>query len=39
MGIKDPVDRIVVATAWKHDDCIVTRDSPIERFYRKTVGR
>jgi PIN domain nuclease of toxin-antitoxin system len=36
---KDPVDRIIVSTAWKYDDCIVTADSHIEKFYKKTIGR
>jgi PIN domain nuclease of toxin-antitoxin system len=36
---KDPVDRILVATALKHDDLIVTADSLIEKFYPRTVGR
>lgn len=34
---RDPVDRMIVATAKKFDDYIVTSDMVIKKFYKKTV--
>lgn len=34
---RDPVDRMVVATAMKYDRHIVTSDTVIKKFYKKTV--
>ena len=34
---RDPVDRMIVATAKKFDDYIVTSDMAIKKFYKKTV--
>ena len=34
---RDPVDRMVVATAQKFDDLIVTADAVISSFYPRTI--
>ena len=34
---RDPVDRMIVATAKKFDDYIVTSDMVIKKFYKKVV--
>ena len=34
---RDPLDRMIVATAKKFDDYIVTSDMVIKKFYKKTV--
>jgi len=34
---RDPVDRMIVATAMKYDRHIVTSDTVIKKFYKKTV--
>jgi PIN domain nuclease of toxin-antitoxin system len=34
---KDPVDRIIAATALEHDASLVTADKEMRAFYRKTI--